>query len=356
MGVPGAIRNFTASGGNGGAFFSFVPPLVTDSNEEAISYDYYLLINGFPTLGILWIPPNSAGQCDIPYYDTLPAGTSIVMKITPRGVSGTGPEYTSTPVQTIGLNLSFTMGTVLSASQVAYISGAVLEPLSVDQLKALPSVQASDKVQLSSSQIDVSVKSGNEAISLAYAPVDPEYTVLAEYVDYTDTVVGTNSKYLTSVSVSATKSNGQALGNDITLSLDIPQLTDNSVIVGVEGYITNTDGTTTLEVNFSVTQGSNGITIATADFIPDSIYLIYIKTSSGATVTIPVENNQAYNDYLHDESGYQNRRENRLLTSGFYRGPVDSSTLTRIRSANGVLLGVPGVPGGMQGSRCCPRT
>jgi hypothetical protein len=85
-----------------------------------------------------------------------------------------------------------------------------------------------------------------------------------------------------------------------------------------------------------------------------SIYVIIYTVSDGTTVTVPVENNQAYNNYLHDESGYQNRRENRLLTSGFYRGPVDSSTLTRIRSANGVLRGVPGIPGGMQGSRCCP--
>ena len=94
---------------------------------------------------------------------------------------------------------------------------------------------------------------------------------------------------------------------------------------------------------------------ATTDIklVMTSIFVIIYRTSSGTTITVPVENNQAYNDYLHDESGYQNRRENRLLTSGFYRGPVDSSTLTRIRSANGVLRGVPGIPGGMQGSRCC---
>lgn len=123
--------------------------------------------------------------------------------------------------------------------------------------------------------------------------------------------------------------------------------------IGALLLVNQSTGSTAVRLSSSTKSGLSVTTLIPA-VKPRSVYLIVFTMLNGTPVTIQIENNQAYNDYLHDESGRTEKHENALLTSGYYRGPVDSSTLTRIRQGRGVLLNQPGVSGAMQGSRCCP--
>ena len=106
----------------------------------------------------------------------------------------------------------------------------------------------------------------------------------------------------------------------------------------------------------TICNGSNGATNVANLQVGNigSIYIIsYISEQSEQPVQCCIPTpilNQAYTNNLYTEKGRIERRENRILAGGYYRGPIDSSTLTRIRQGNGVILHQPGVDGGFRGS------
>lgn len=356
-GPPGNIQNPQASGCIGGAIFSFCAPDVTGTNEAAVSYSYYLMIGLFPTPTAIWVPSpdNLIGPFEIPYYATLPANTTVTMKITPNGaVHGIGPEYTLTATTLNPAIPQYNITQALSASTSIVGSNAVMAQLSPNQLQSLSTAQLSSLSAAQISTIDsTSLQASSSSVNVVGSNMDPNDVALAGIANSAISQAPVGSTLLTTLSVAASNAVTGA-SNSTPLQLSIGVTAAAGVTIDSAAIYSNKDGITAVKVsNASVFQSGNNFSIV-GNVYGFSIYIIIIQTSTGGTVTIPVENNQAYNDYLHDESGYQNRRENRILTSGFYRGPVDSSTLTRIRSANGVLLGVNGVPGGMQGSRCCP--
>lgn len=349
---PGPVQNLQVSGG-GGLFISFYAP----ADGTAVAYRYQLQ-GGPPTPAIIWTPPSSNlnGPFDIP-YDSTSLDPDLQYAVSIVGVDSSSQDGQVTTSQAVTLG---TAGTAFSATQAVSATevvtttnntivglnagqsgtlttatlavGASSKVKSIDSTTARATTQA---VNVQSAQISTSDAAIAALGADAVANAPPDSTLLAAVAySATDKLTGAESTAQVDVSTTVTVESG--------VSLSSAQI-----------WVNNGDGTTSLAANCNITPlGNNQYSVAYTVFM-FSIYFITIVTSSGTTVQIPVENNQAYNDYLHDESGYQNRRENRLLTSGFYRGPVDSSTLTRIRSANGVLLGVNGVPGGMQGSRCC---
>jgi len=56
-------------------------------------------------------------------------------------------------------------------------------------------------------------------------------------------------------------------------------------------------------------------------------------------------NTQAPNNYLHEELGLTERREQIVTANGFYRGGQDSSTITRARQVGGIFTGRSGIIG-----------
>lgn len=68
--------------------------------------------------------------------------------------------------------------------------------------------------------------------------------------------------------------------------------------------------------------------------------------------------NQAYNNYLLEQNGRIIQRQDKQLANGYYRQPLDASTLTRLRQGRAVLVEAPAVHGilinGTFGSGCCP--
>ena len=134
-----------------------------------------------------------------------------------------------------------------------------------------------------------------------------------------------------------------------TISFNLP-CDVNTVLVIARKCIT--DGRTAQAAAAPPTTCTRG-TAAVNLQIPNagSIYIIsYIsEQSEQCCIPSPIVN-QSYNNNLYTEKGRVERRENRILAGGYYRGPVDSSTLTRIRQGNGVLLHQPGVNGGFRGS------
>ena len=101
---------------------------------------------------------------------------------------------------------------------------------------------------------------------------------------------------------------------------------------------------------------SGGITVIFTT-IPSSIYLFVFEAVPSAPApdqAIPF-NNQASTNYLKDESGRTQKREDRQLAGGIYRGgAMDSSTLTRIRQGYGSVGGQSG-QNALFGSGCCKR-
>lgn len=80
---------------------------------------------------------------------------------------------------------------------------------------------------------------------------------------------------------------------------------------------------------------------------------VYILTApiSGFTEGV-VTTNQAYNNALIDSSARTIQKQDYTLARGFYRQTLDSSTLTRIRQANSVLVDQQGI-NAQFGAGCC---
>lgn len=352
--MPGPILNLQATGGNSGVLFSFCPP---NTGDPATSYTYRITQGLLNTPPVFWVPPveKPDGPYDIPYINVLlQTGDVCTLFITPTNIDGPGPE-SSISATPLADNISFISTQAVTCDTSVQVDDTQMYALSASELQdtatATLSISASNAI---TSLDSTSVQAGTDDTVVSAGKIDPNDSSIESLNASALAQAKTGSTTLTAYSLGASTPSGGTNNSELTVSLTA-RARPGVNITGAQLW-SNTNGQATIVGDMTVSDLGNGITKLVGITYGWSIYIITITTSSGTTVQIPVENNQAYNDYLHDESGYQNRRENRLLTSGFYRGPVDSSTLTRIRSANGVLLGVNGVPGGMQGSRCCPRT
>lgn len=352
MVVPGPVQNLTANGSNNGVLFSFCPP---NTGGLATSYTYYISQGLLNTPAVFWIPPpeKPEGPFDVPYINLfLTPGDVCTIHLTPTNADGNGPTSTAS-VTPLNSSDAFTSEQAVTSTIIVTVDDTQVYALSASQFQATATAILDGSSSDAIASLDTtSVQAGSDDVTVAAGKINTSDPSIAALTSDAITKAEAGSTPLTAYSVGASTTSGGI--NDSELTFEVTVTAKPGVNITGAQLWSNTNGQATLISNMTVTSLGNDRTKFAGIIYGYSIYIITITTSSGTTVTVPVENNQAYNDYLHDQSGYQNRRENRLLTSGFYRGPVDSSTLTRIRAANGVLLGVPGVPGGMQGSRCCP--
>lgn len=371
MSVPGPVRNLQLIPGNATLFALFNAPIYDPLDVDAglVSYGYSLIVDGgIPSAAVLWnMAYTNVGVISIPITSSsgiINNGSAYQIRIIPSNTYGTaapGDQIISAPATPLGsiTSSTFTESINDSGTSNVVVSDAVVQTGTVTDTLIYPDLQQGTTSISSYSVVppnQSSISVGNVDLT---NPLNSQLTGIAAAA--ASAVGGT---VLGSASISASAINfGKNVEqtSPVSIQLSVAFSSDQGPLAAASG-ISVSVSVITNEVPISVgsvsaTYNSSTRTLTTStpfSFIPKSVYIFIYTLSNGTTITVPVENNQAYNNYLHDESGYQNRRENRLLTSGYYRGPVDSSTLTRIRAANGVLLGIPGVPGGMQGSRCCP--
>jgi len=371
MSVPGPVRDLLLIPGNATLFALFNAPIYDPLDVDAglVSYGYRFIVDGGPPSAVaLWnMMPTNAGVISIPITRSsgiINNGSNYQITIIPSNtygtsVSGDWATAVATPLGSI-TGSTFTESINDSATSSVVVTGAVIKTGTSTDTLIYPNLQQGT-TSISSYSV---VPPNQSSISVGNVDLtDPLNSQLTGIATTTASAVG--GTVLGSASISASEivfpgknveqTSPVSIQLSVAFSSDQASLAAASSIVVTMSVITNEVPVSVGSVSATYNSSTKTLTTNTPFSVTtESIYIFIYTLSNGTTITVPVENNQAYNNYLHDESGYQNRRENRLLTSGYYRGPVDSSTLTRIRAANGVLLGIPGVPGGMQGSRCCP--
>ena len=331
--VLGYTLDITCNGGNTSLNINWNKPVNRDSSLISYYYKIYKSVDPPPTSYTLWGASIRSGPFSL-NKGNLDAGVeyTVDMYASDRFIPLTPSVIkTATPV---AANTTWSGSENVGAIPVQFTNALTYSTLAV-QTTSLTNINSIGSTVTVTTTDAATLVAGNVAKDDVQPFVDTQ---------------SPDKKYIGTIALSATPTTSATIGFTTTVT----EQPGTNIIIVVEKCMSG-ETTEPVGTSQSIQVGDSGIITAQVlvAFL-QSIYIIsyiVIQPEQPVQCCIPTPIvNQSYNNNLYTEQGYTEQRENRILAGGYYRGPVDSSTLTRIRQGNGVLLHQSGVDGGFRGS------